>query len=262
MPRSVPFIKATACGNDFLLIEGRLVPAAELRSLTRAICDRHYGAGADGVEWLFPTQQADIEARLINSDGSDAEVSGNGTRCVAALYAQQHGSKEIRILTGAGVKTCTLTANNGMNFEFRSDMGEAYIEGEKTLELPSGPMRGLKLSVGNPQFVGFVDQFEEGWQRRAAEVERHREFPSRTNVELVKVINPHEIEIRIFERGAGETLSSGTGSCAAATAAIHAGRAQSPVKVTSPGGSQTVEWNGRISLTGPARIICQGEFYL
>lgn len=262
MSRSLSFSKATACGNDFLIIDGALVSSAEMHAITRAICDRHSGVGADGVEWLFPTQQADIEARLINSDGSDAEVSGNGTRCVAAWYAHQHDANDVRVLTGAGVKICTLTARRGAEFEFRSDMGEPQIEGEITLPLSNGSVRGLKLSVGNPQFVTFVDQFENDWQKRAAEIEGHREFPNRTNVELVRVISPHEIEIRIFERGAGETMSSGTGSCASAIAAIHAGRVQSPVKVISPGGPQTVEWHGRISLTGPATILCQGEFYL
>lgn len=302
MPKSLPFVKATACGNDFIIIDGQLVRPTEMDSITRAICHRHLGLGADGVEWIFPSTDAAIEARLINSDGSDAEVSGNGTRCVAAwwlskrLKSSQGTAKPIRkyqrpperlddlltqignqvtedataqfrenvvgVLTGAGVKTYTLTANSGMDFEFRSDMGEPQIAGEITLSLSSGSVSGLKLSVGNPQFVSFVDQFENGWQKRAAEIEGHREFPQRTNVEFVKIINPHEIEIRIFERGAGETMSSGTGSCASAVAAIHTGRAQSPVKVVSPGGPQTVEWQGRISLTGPARILCEGEFYL
>jgi diaminopimelate epimerase len=262
MPRSIPFVKATACGNDFILIDGTLASGTEKHSITRAICDRHLGVGADGVEWLFSTQQADIEARLINSDGSDAEVSGNGTRCVAAWHAQQHGSKEVRILTGAGVKTCVLTSNKGMAFEFRSDMGEPQIEGEITLSLSGRTIRGLRLSIGNPQFVVLVDQFARNWQKQAAEIESHREFPQRTNVELVKVINPHEIEIRIFERGAGETMSSGTGSCASAVAAIHSGRAQSPVNVISPGGPQKVEWGDRLSLTGPAHLLCRGDFYL
>jgi diaminopimelate epimerase len=261
MPKSLPFVKASACGNDFIIIDGQLVRPTEMHSITRAICHRHLGVGADGVEWLFPSQEAHIEARLINSDGSDAEVSGNGTRCVAAWYALKHGAKEVRLLTGAGVKTYTLTTNSGMDFEFRSDMGEPQIAGEITLSLSSGSVSGLKLSVGNPQFVSFVDHFKNDWQMLAAEIERHREFSQRTNVEFVKIINPHEIELRIFERGAGETLSSGTGSCAAAVAAIHTGRAQSPVKVVSPGGPQIVEWQGRISLTGPARILCEGEFY-
>lgn len=261
--RKLPFTKATACGNDFIIIGGNLVSGADMHRVTKQICDRHLGVGADGVEWLFETNKADVEARLINSDGSDAEVSGNGTRCVAAHYVSQHGGDSIRILTGAGVKTCTLTQRIEMNFEFRSDMGEPHIEGERTLRLSAGDCKGIQLSMGNPQFVVFVDHFPPDWQKQASEIEGHSHFPQRTNVELATVTAPSDLEIRIYERGAGETQSSGTGSCASAVAAIHTGRVKSPVRVVSPGGSQIVEWKGgAVSLTGPARILCQGEFFL
>jgi diaminopimelate epimerase len=281
MQRSIPFIKATACGNDFLVIDGTLVPEPDLKAVTITLCDRHRGVGADGVEWLFPTEKADIYAHLINSDGSDAEVSGNGTRCVAAWLTwiasggylnsahamsdslKMAGTKPaLRVLTDAGVKTCTLVGRSSTTFEFRSDMGEPKVEGEIALSLGSGERRGIRLSMGNPQFIVFVDEFDPEWQRAGAEIESHREFPQHTNVEFVKVANPHEIEIRIFERGAGETQSSGTGSCASAVAAIHTGRAKSPVRVVSPGGPQTVEWQGgSVLLTGPATILCSGEFF-
>ena len=263
MDGRLPFTKVTACGNDFLILEGELVPAQELHRVTQQICDRHLGIGADGVEWLFSTHDADVEARLVNSDGSDAEVSGNGTRCVAAFFAQYRGLNTVRVMTGAGVKTCTLTQQNGMEFEFRSDMGEPRVEGEVAISLARGECRGIKLSMGNPQFVVFVDKFRSDWQAIGAQIEAHRFFPNRTNVEFVNVVGPNEIEIRIFERGAGETQSSGTGSCAAAVAAIHTGRVKSPVRVVSPGGPQVVEWHhGRVSLTGPARILCQGDLFL
>jgi diaminopimelate epimerase len=284
MTRSIPFVKATACGNDFILIEGALVAENERKAVTRRICDRHLGVGADGVEWLFPTNEADIYAHLINSDGSDAEVSGNGTRCVAAWHVQQHQTKSpddldklleqirntdheqsVRVLTDAGVKTCTLVRRLDNDYEFRSDMGEPKIAGEVSIAMTHGEQRGIRLSTGNPQFVTFVEQFPPNWLETAAEIEGHRDFPHRTNVEFVKAIGQNEIEIRIFERGAGETQSSGTGSCASAVAAIYSGRAKSPVKVVSTGGPQTVEWNGDASagifLTGPAQILCAGEFY-
>jgi diaminopimelate epimerase len=237
------------------------------------------------VEWLFATDKADIYAHLINSDGSDAEVSGNGTRCVAAWHVQQHQTKSpedldklleqirshnpeqtVRILTDAGIKTCTLIRRLDSHYEFRSDMGVSKIGGEIVVALSCGQQRGIRLSTGNPQFIAFVEEFPANWFATAAEIERHRDFPQRTNVEFVKVISPNEIEIRIFERGAGETQSSGTGSCASAVAAIYSGRAKSPVKVVSPGGPQIVEWNGdavgSIFLTGPAQILCSGEFFL
>ena len=263
MSPKIEFVKATACGNDFIIIDGSLVAAERQHEITRQICHRHLGVGADGVEWLFPTDQADIEARLINSDGSDAEVSGNGTRCVAAWIAHEQKKEAVRVLTGAGVKICTLTSASGTEYGFRSDMGEAKIEGEISLPLSTGECRGIRLSVGNPQFIVFKDEFASDWQKEAAEIEGHPTFPHRTNVEFVRVVGEHEIDIRIYERGAGETMSSGTGSCASAIASIYTGRGKSPVKVVSPGGPQTVAWDGkRITLDGPARIVCTGEFFL
>ena len=282
MDRAIPFVKATACGNDFLLIDGSAVAPEDRKPVTQKMCDRHLGVGADGVEWLFSSDKADIYAKLINSDGSDAEVSGNGTRCVAAWHIWKNlaqyqrppedlddlltsvgGSNVVHVLTDAGVKSCTLVRQRGTEFEFRSDMGEPAIDGERTLSLSDGERCGMKLSMGNPQFILLVEDFSPDWQGEGAEVECHPEFPQRTNVEFVKIVGSREIEIRIFERGAGETKSSGTGSCASAVAAIHAGRVKSPVRVVSPGGPQTVEWDGgSVFLTGPARILCHGEFFL
>jgi len=269
MIEHLPFIKATACGNDFLLIDGGLLRPSDMKDISIKICDRHLGVGADGVEWLFPSKEADIRARLINSDGSDAEVSGNGTRCVAAWYVEKNGPKlpawnaEVRVMTDAGIKACKLIQRDEMEFIFQSDMGEPAIVGELAMDLSAGEVSGLQLSMGNPQYVLFVDQFAPNWQVEGAEIEGNGAFPQRTNVEFVKVKGPQEIEIRIYERGAGETQSSGTGSCASAVAAIHGGRVKSPVRVVSPGGPQEVSWDGgRVLLTGPARIVCRGEFFL
>ncbi len=262
---SVPFVKATACGNDFLLIDGKYGDQ-DAAGFTRAICDRHNGVGADGVEWLYESEQpitSDMRIRLINADGSAAEISGNGTRCVAAWLAVERGLTTPRIATDAGVKIATMIHRDGNSFEFRTAMGKPIVGKEIILELKEGSIRGLKLSMGNPQFVIFVDRFEDGWQKMASAASHHGAFPQGTNVELVRVTSRSEVEIRIFERGAGETMSSGTGSCASAVAAIASGRAQSPVRVVAPGGAQTVAWeNGEVTLTGPARILCKGEFYV
>ena len=262
--RSVPFIKASACGNDFLLIEGKHAPS-DPAAFTIAICDRHNGVGADGVEWLYESSDpsADLRIRLINADGSPAELSGNGTRCVAAWLATDRGLKNPRILTDAGIKVCELVGQSGPNLEFRTRMGKPNIIGDIDLDLGNRKLRGLQLSMGNPQFVSFVNEFEDDWQQPASAASHHRHFPEGTNVEFVKVISQSEIEIRIFERGAGETLSSGTGSSASAVAAISSGRCKSPVRVIAPGGPQMVSWeNDEVVLTGPARIICRGEFYI
>jgi len=160
------------------------------------------------------------------------------------------------------VKVCTLATREGMNFEFSANMGEATVGDPISLKLSTGEVSGFPVSVGNPHFVMLVDEFDPDWQRQAIEIGGHPRFKQGTNVELVKVRNSSEIEIRIFERGAGETRSSGTGSCAAAVASIFVEKTRSPVKVVSLGGTQTVEWNHEVILTGPAQILCQGEFYL
>jgi diaminopimelate epimerase len=259
--KSISFTKATACGNDFLIIEGAGI-SGDLSAISRRLCDRHNGIGADGVEWPFHDSEADARAQLFNADGSEAEVSGNGTRCVAAYLHAQHNKTEISVLTGAGLKTCRLTGRQGAEFEFEADMGQPVVAGQSAIETMWVRAVGTKVSMGNPHFVIFVDAFQEGWQRQGALIATQPVFPQGTNVEYVVVRGPNEIEIRLFERGVGETLSSGTGSCASAVAAIASQRASSPVKVTAPGGSQTVRWEDRVYLRGPATLICRGEFFI
>jgi diaminopimelate epimerase len=260
--RTIPFVKATACGNDFLLIDGALAPQ-DVAGFTRRICDRHNGAGADGVEWMIPHFTADVEIRLVNADGSAAEISGNGTRCVAAYVCSQLGKERISILTGAGMKICQLTSRLDSEYEFEIEMGEARVENEIVLKVGAGEVRGAPVSMGNPHFVTFVPEFATNWQAQAAEIQRNQRFPQGVNVELVAVDSRYDVRARFFERGVGETQSSGTGSCAAAVAAMAAGRAVSPVKVQAPGGTQTVRTNGsKVFLRGPARLVCRGEFFL
>jgi diaminopimelate epimerase len=261
-PRTIPFVKASACGNDFLLIDGALAPE-DIADFTRRICDRHEGVGADGVEWMFPHFSTDVEIRLINADGSSAEISGNGTRCVAAFLCAERGKEKLSILTGAGMKICTLTARRDSEYEFEADMGTAVVDPELAVTLSAREVRGIPVSMGNPHYVVFVREFAPDWQVRAAEVQRHPHFTEGVNIELVAVDGRHEVRTRFFERGVGETQSSGTGSCAAAVAAMATGRADSPVKVHAPGGTQIVRRDGsNIFLRGPARLVCRGEFYL
>jgi diaminopimelate epimerase len=255
-----PFVKASACGNDFLIIDGTHAPA-DIANFSRQICDRHEGAGADGVEWLFPAKDADIHARLLNADGSEAEISGNGTRCVAAYLCAQQAREKIVVRTGAGVKTCVLTAHSNSTYEFETAMGAPQVGDEFPIRLAFREARGIPVSMGNPHFVVFVEEFAPGWQAEAAEIGRHHYFKHGINVELVVVTDKDNIEARFFERGVGETRSSGTGSCAAAVAAIFAKRARSPVRVHAPGGAQLVRWEGEVFLRGPARIVCSGEFF-
>jgi diaminopimelate epimerase len=260
-PTSTPFVKASACGNDFILIDGKLAPT-DMSEFTRRICDRHAGVGADGVEWLFPAQDAEIEARLINADGSKAEISGNGTRCVAAFYCAEHNDERVRVRTGAGVKTCMLVSRRDTEFEFEIAMGEPKLEKPQALRLAGREVAGVPVSMGNPHYVMFLEQFGAAWKEESAEIQRQPEFPDGVNVEHVLARDTHNIEVRFFERGVGETQSSGTGSCAAAVAAIATGRAKSPVRVHAPGGAQTVRWEGEVFLAGAARLVCRGEFFI
>jgi len=264
--RTIPFVKASACGNDFLLIDGALAPH-DIGSFTRRICDRHEGVGADGVEWMLPHFSADVEIRLINADGSEAEISGNGTRCVAAYVCAQQSKERISILTGAGMKICALTARSDSEYEFEIEMGQPVVENElAVMSVGRGrgeDARGIPISMGNPHFVVFVREFRADWQAHAAEIQRNPYFKQGVNVEFVAVDGKHDVRARFFERGVGETQSSGTGSCAAAVAAMATGRADSPVKVHAPGGTQSVRREGNaIFLRGPARLLCRGEFFL
>ena len=258
---SIPFVKASACGNDFLIIGAENAPA-DMAGFSRTICDRHHGVGADGVEWVLPASDADLAIRLINADGSEAEISGNGTRCVAAWFCAERGRDSVVIRTGAGLKTCELTARDGFRFEFRTSMGEAVISGESEVKLKNETVSGMVVSMGNPHFVVFVEEFPPGWQAWAAEIAVHPDFPQGTNVELAKVLDQHDIEVRFSERGVGETKSSGTGSSASAAASMHAGRAKSPVRVHARGGTQIVEGDRQLLLYGPTRLLCRGDIFI
>jgi diaminopimelate epimerase len=264
----IPFTKAHGAGNDFALTWAADAPPAGLAETARALCDRHTGVGADG--WLLvqatPGAKADAEIRLFNADGSEPELSGNGTRCAAAFLldsAVVHGS-ELRIATGAGVKNLRLVDRDGRRFTFEMNMGRpAYTPADLHLVLPlDGSMQEVAaLSVGNPQAVVFVENFDFDWRRLGVEIERYPHFPNRTNVSFVRRIDAHTLEVRFFERGVGETMSSGTGSTGAMAAAVLRGVAESPVRIVTPAGPIDLRWDGDIYLTGPAEIVAAGEFY-
>ncbi len=262
----IPFVKASACGNDFLLIDASTIVALapeDMAGITRRMCDRHEGVGADGVEWMYPQPAADVEIRLINADGSEAEISGNGTRCVAAYVCAERGKEWITIQTGAGLKTCVLTGRSESEYEFEVEMGAAFVGAELGVKVGANEVRGIPVSVGNPHYVVFVPEFAESWRTAAAEIQRSPEFKQGVNVEMVVLDGKHDVRARFFERGVGETQSSGTGSCAAAMAAMATGRAESWVRVHAPGGTQTVRQEGNsVFLRGEARLVCRGEFFL
>jgi diaminopimelate epimerase len=264
----IPFTKAHGAKNDFLLTwrkDALIEPQAGHAAVARAICDRHTGIGADG--WMLVDPAADAEAdggiQLYNSDGSTAEISGNGTRCAAAfLIRHGHAAPVVRVRTGAGIKTLRLLQRTALQFEFEMNMGRAEITAERfQLELSQGPREVTLLWVGNPQCAMVVENFDFDWRALGAEIESHPHFPKRTNVAFLKPVDQHTIDVRFYERGAGETMSSGTGSTGAAATAVARGLASSPVRVLTAAGPIHLRLEDEIYLTGPAEIVAQGEFY-
>jgi diaminopimelate epimerase len=259
----IPFTKAHGARNDFLLTWRRSLPhvAVDFAAIARAICDRHTGIGADG--WLAVETEDGVDARidLWNSDGSTSAISGNGTRCAAAFLIEAGiESHRLRISTGAGVKHLDLLHRDGRRFVFEMNMGPARVQDLHATVLGRD---AVILDVGNPQCAIFVDNFDFDWQSVGAAIERDPRFPDRTNVSFVKVLGRHALEVRFFERGAGVTMSSGTGSTGAAAAASARGLSDSQVEVQTPAGPLQLRWKGEdILLAGPAEIIGTGEFYL
>ncbi len=261
----IPFLKAHGAKNDFLLTWAADLPSGvPPRELARAICDRHTGIGADG--WLHVAkggEDADGEIHLFNSDGSDAEISGNGTRCAAAfLIYRGLAGNEVRIRTGAGIKHLRLLDRAGLHFTFEMNMGTPEIRAQRfTLPLCGGPRDVTIVWVGNPQCAVPVENFDFDWRRMGAEIESHPHFPNRTNVSFFRAADRHTLEVVFYERGAGETLSSGTGSTGAVAAAISRGIVQNPVTVITPAGPLEIRGNPDLYLAGPAEIVGEGQFY-
>ena len=259
----IPFTKAHGARNDFLLTwRDRLPPELpDFAAAAVALCDRHTGAGADG--WLLLTrggEGVDATIDLWNSDGSRSEMSGNGTRCAAALLVEAGcAGEQISIVTGAGLKRLRLLERCGPTFFFEMNMGRAVVE---ELHATAEERDAVILNVGNPQCAVLVEHFNFDWQGMGARLSRHPRFPHGVNVSFVRVIDRHAIEVRFFERGAGETMSSGTGSTGAGAAVRARGLVETPVRVLTPAGPLGLRWAGEdILLTGPAEIVATGEFY-
>ncbi len=269
----IPFVKAHACGNGFLIVMEEAVRGRDWAELTRRLCDRNAGIGADGIEFFAWSGPKSGRIRLHNADGSIAEISGNGTRCVAAWMAEAVGAAAgdaFEIETDAGLRVCRIDAvrtDEGFEVEVTTDMGVPQFV-PRTVTIPGGvQVSGVEVSIGNPHFVIVVDNPEftvdgQHWQRIGQQICGHPDFPCQTNVEFLRITKPHETEIRIFERGVGPTSSSGTGTSASATAALALYGCVSPLRVVAPGGAQTVTWDGlgtELRLRGPATLIARGE---
>lgn len=276
-----------ALGNDFLIVEGSSIRAGEdLGALARRLCDRHYGPGADGLVVFESGVEVavDCTSRIFNADGGEAEVSGNGTRCLAAYLGtvgRWSGHRDdVRIGTAAGVKIVRRTASSDGRDLFEMEMGEPRLGSrdipmsvepalDRVVAFPldvDGTMRRVTaLSVGNPHCTLFVDEIGDVQGDPVATigpiVEHHRAFPNRVNVEFVTVRAPNRIGVRFWERGVGATLSSGTGSTAASIASILNGRVESrELVVETPAGELEFVWraDGVAMLAGPAELVYTG----
>jgi diaminopimelate epimerase len=266
---TIPFLKAHGAKNDFLLtMVPDVPPGVQAAELARAICTRHTGIGADG--WLHvsvPARDAEAEIRLFNADGSMAEISGNGTRCAAAFVIHRGiaAGDHVRIRTGAGVKHLRLLEHDGLGFTFEMNMGTPKIRARSfALPLATGTRDVTLVWVGNPQCAMPVENFDFDWRRMGAEIEAHPHFPDRTNVSFFHALDEHSLDVRFYERGAGETMSSGTGSTGAVAAALARGMVKSPVTVSTPAGPLELRSNPsteEIFLVGPAEIVAEGFFH-
>ena len=256
---NIPFVKLHGAKNDFLLTYIEDAPAKGLPAIAVAICDRYTGVGGDG--WMLVDRAAgagyDASIRLFNSDGSEPELSGNGTRCAAAVLLRGRTEGVVRIRTGAGIKHLELIERVGSEYWFRMDMGDVRV-----VDLNASVQRhdAVIVDAGNPQCAVMVKDFDFDWRTLGASIERDPRFPKRTNVSFVRAVDRNTIEVRFWERGAGETNSSGTGSTGAAVAAAARGLAESPIVVDTPAGPLYVRLENRILLTGPAEFVAEGSY--
>jgi diaminopimelate epimerase len=263
----VVFVKAHACGNDFLVIEESTAQGRHA-AMARRLCARNTGVGADGIEFLDRRADNTLFLRLFNADGSEAELSGNGTRCVAAWLAMSEGREEVAFGTHGGVRTCKVVHREGPVWWIESGMGVPRVM-RRAIEIAGveGTIEGAMVNVGNPHFVIFTGQEDFGshglsWQELGAKISVDPLFRFGTNVEFVRVLGPGEIAFRIYERGCGPTTSSGTGTCGASAAAIVLRGTSRALTAIAQGGAQQVVWPSdqeEMKLKGPAAIICTGE---
>ncbi len=275
------FVKMHGAGNDFLLVEpkGR---ERDWEALSRAMCERHFGVGADGVFLLMPSERADIRMRLFNADGSEAEVSGNGIRCLVKYAVERSLAKPkdgcVTIEAIHGVLEAQVFAEGQKVTGVRLSMGPprfAPLEVPVVAEMAS-PVLDLPIevdgqrllvscvSMGNPHAVMFIDTSVEEYPLEAVgpKVELHQAFPQRVNFGVGRILDRGRMELRVWERGCGETLACGSGSCAAMVMAREKGLVGDRADITQPGGVLTVEWdgNGDVYLSGPAEYVFEGDW--
>ena len=271
------FTKMHGCGNDYVYVNLFEEKIDDPARLSIAVSDRHFGIGSDGLITIGPSDVADFRMRIYNADGSEAEMCGNGIRCVAK-YVYDHkltNQTEISVESGAGIKYLQLTTENGKVTKVRVDMGEPKLapaeipveaQGQKVIDEPitaaGKEWRMTCVSMGNPHAVVFVDDVEHfELEKYGPAFEHHERFPKRTNTEFVQVISKTEASMRVWERGSGETWACGTGTCATVMACILNGKTENQVLVHLRGGDLLIEYDpesNHIFMTGPATEVFTG----
>lgn len=269
------FVKMEGLGNDFVVVEEREVQGllASLPRLAVKLCHRHFGVGGDGVIVVCASQRADIGMRIFNADGSEAEMCGNGIRCLAK-FAVERGmvrKTEFTVETKAGVMVPRVVLKNGKVERVMVNMGKprlepkaipVNLEGERAvgvvLPLWEKTFHFTAVSMGNPHAVIF--EIPPDWEKWGAQIEHHPLFPQRTNVEFVEVVNPREAQVKVWERGAGATLACGTGACAVLVAGVLNGLLEREAEIHLPGGTLRISWeeDGLVYMEGPAREVFEG----
>ncbi len=274
------FTKMQGCGNDYIYVDCFRQPMPhDPPALSRAISDRHFGVGGDGLILICPSEKADARMRMYNADGSESEMCGNGIRCVAKFVYDRGLVRKspLTIETGRGVLTLEVEVSGGTVRQVRVDMGEPILQAESipttlggtppleaALDLGDQTLRVTCVSMGNPHCVAFVDEITDGHVLGLGRrIERHAAFPRRVNAEFVRVNRPDDVTMRVWERGSGETLACGTGACAVAVAGHLTGRTQRRITVHLLGGDLQLDWSevdNRVYMTGPAVEVFRGEW--
>ncbi|MFW5434443.1 diaminopimelate epimerase [Paenibacillus apiarius] len=274
------FTKMHGLGNDFVIVYGEAEMPDRVAELAIAVCNRHFGVGADGLVYILPSERADFMMRIINSDGTEAEQCGNAIRCVAKYVADnRHAvSDELTIETrGAGVQRVQLNRIDGKVESVRVDMGEPVLEGLKVpttidekrivdcpIEVDGRLFQFTAVSMGNPHCVIYVEDAASfnvaAW---GPKLETHPLFPRKINVEFATVKSRGEVEMRVWERGAGQTLACGTGACATLVASVLNGLTDRQTTVSLAGGDLRIEWNAadnHVYMTGAAEVVFEGRW--
>jgi diaminopimelate epimerase len=277
------FVKMHGIGNDYIYIDAFAQEApGDVPALARRLSDRHTGVGGDGLILIQPSEEADCRMRMFNADGSEGRMCGNAIRCIARYMLERHGDKvagdAVRIETLSGVKTVSaIRDGEGRVSLLRADMGAPGLTAQSipvrsdtpqnvTVPFGSGVAQGVCVSMGSPHVVLFVDcdPMELGLERIGAPIERDPLFPERVNVEFVRPLPDGSLQMRVWERGSGETMACGTGACAAAVAAMLTGRVDArEVTVHLRGGDLHIQWDAqsnRVYMTGPAAIVFEGDW--